>query len=191
MLVSLSACVAQSVVFSMYPRTHTVRIKAISCMHALCSPFSLMQHRKRLWTMINGYLPLALERTAHSLEKTWRLCLSKMVLFYWVLGILEQSVWQMHWIFAHSTLKQNGTEQRDYASHIFTNCHPNNKQRTHIAQGENMHAKILFPLKVHGRPFILACECKRSNISGIRLRWHCRCWWKTISRQMLSCDTAN
>lgn len=91
--VSLPACVS---IFSMcsplFPHTHCNILwkqKLFhACMHALCSPFNIMQYNKwTLWTVINGYLPLAIERTVHLLEKTRRGCLSKMVLFYWVLGI--------------------------------------------------------------------------------------------------------
>lgn len=38
-------------------------------MHALCSPSSVMQDRKKLQTMMNGYLPPALERKVHLLKK--------------------------------------------------------------------------------------------------------------------------
>lgn len=121
-------------------------------MHALCSPFNIMQYRKTLWTMINGYLPPA-SWTVHLLEKTWRRCLSKMILFYWVfwdLGCLAVALNSYS-----PNLEKNGTVQHGYASHIFTNCHKNNKQRTHIASGKSMHTKILFPLKIHGRPSAL------------------------------------
>lgn len=63
--VSPAACVSKSTfqhVFTRHTVTwHTVSLKAISCMHALCSKFTIMHCRKILWAMINGYLPLALE----------------------------------------------------------------------------------------------------------------------------------
>lgn len=43
----------------------------------------------------------------------------------------------------------------DYTPPVSTNCHQNNKQRTQIASGKNMHTKILFPLKIQWRPFAL------------------------------------
>lgn len=72
---------------------HTVKLKAISCMHALCSPFHIIQCRKTLQTMINSYLPRALrmkERTLHCCIRCGDLIYPKWICFHWVLGIWNQ-----------------------------------------------------------------------------------------------------
>lgn len=100
---------------------------------------------------MNGYLPPALERKVRLLKKRpedvvhW-FCLTG----FWGFGTPGSGI-----EFLLTQPRKSSTMQLAYASHIFTNCHQNNKQRTHIASGKNMHTKILYPLKIHGRPLAL------------------------------------
>ena len=76
-------------------------------------------------------------------------------------------------VFLLSQPWRNGTVQHDYASHILTNCQRNNKQRTCVAPGANMHAQILVPLKLCRRTLlphlpgaIHAAYIKRGNVAA-------------------------
>lgn len=124
---------------------------------------SLQPIQDELWTMTNGYLPPALEIN----ERRPHLSKNGFV-FSEFGGFGPESLATARNSYS-SKLEENSTLQHDYASHIFTNCHKNNKQRTHIARGKNMHTKILFPLKMHRRPSAVVSRLLRSTATCLGL----------------------
>lgn len=79
-------------------------------MHACSQQPIQMQCRKTLWTMINGYLPLALEMKQRTVRLLWKgLETSTSIQKGFVLlsfRDLELSVWQQLWILTHPTLNK-------------------------------------------------------------------------------------
>lgn len=140
---------------------------------------------------------MAMARRVHSREKTCTLCRRKRCCCFFLLcfGGFEGSGSSV--VFLLTQPWRNGTVQHDYASHIWTNCQQNNEQRTCVASGGNMHAKILFPLKIRRWTFLTQPPSATDAVfirvvAGWRsLQWHGRRGWEAVSQLSLTHDKTN